>query len=426
MSDPRTDLPSPNSPNFALRVRETLMTYLGRQGNVLDRGVTFRDLINSGIASLPFNFINRPGVSPPLLPGPALEDKVDLTPPPTPTGFRATGAITHILVEHDEPTFPMGGGYLHTRVYGVQVNPGDPLPTFSDAVELHQFSGVIGAVPSNPATTWRLWIKWESKDGVLSASPAGGTNGLEVRTGEDVALLIEALTGNNPPQPFIFVPAPTVVNGVNVPPGTYIKDGLIQNGTITNAKIANAAIDSLKVADAAIATAKIADGAITTAKIQNAAITSAKIQDAAITTAKIQDLSVDRFKLAAQAVSVHANASGTDFCSAAVTIPPGVTGTIFAIAVTTGRSYTSSGGLSNISATLNLSLDGVTRTTYVPYNWSTAVHQSGGDGPTTTIFSSATVAISKQVSSGTYTVSGYMGGFPPGMEVNLAVFASWR
>ena len=287
MSDPRTDLPSPNSPNFAQRVRETLMTYLGRQGNVLDRGVTFRDLINSGIASLPFNFINRPGVSPPLLPGPALEDKVDLTPPPTPTGFGATGAITHILVEHDEPTFPMGGGYLRTRVYGVQVNQGDPLPTFSDAVELHQFSGVIGAVPSNPATTWRLWIKWESKAGVLSVSPAGGTNGLEVRTGEDVALLIEALTGNNPPQPFIFVPAPTVVNGVNVPPGTYIKDGLIQNGTITNAKIANAAIDSLKVADAAIATAKIADGAITTAKIQDAAITSAKIQDAAITSAKI-------------------------------------------------------------------------------------------------------------------------------------------
>lgn len=264
MSDTRTDLPSVKAPNFEQRVREVLMTYLGRQGNPLDRGLTLRDLISAGILKLRDGVTLRPGGPPPIEPGPAVggavDGAVDLTPPPQPTGFRATGAITHILVEHDEPTYPMGGGHLRTHVYGVQVNQGDPLPTFGDAVELYQFSGVIGAVPSNPATTWRLWIKWESKAGVLSVSPAGGTNGLEVRTGEDVALLIEALTGNNPPQPFIFVPAPTVVNGVNVPPGTYIKDGFIQNGTITNAKIANAAIDDAKIAN--LSASKITAGSV--------------------------------------------------------------------------------------------------------------------------------------------------------------------
>jgi hypothetical protein len=38
-------------------------------------------------------------------------------------------------------------------------------------------------------------LKWESIDGVLSASPAGGTNGFVVTTGQDVAKLLEALTG---------------------------------------------------------------------------------------------------------------------------------------------------------------------------------------------------------------------------------------
>ena len=52
MSDLRTDLPSVRAPNFEQRVREVLMTYLGRQGNPLDRGLTLRDLIENGIVAI--------------------------------------------------------------------------------------------------------------------------------------------------------------------------------------------------------------------------------------------------------------------------------------------------------------------------------------------------------------------------------------
>ncbi|MFY9184374.1 MAG: DUF1983 domain-containing protein [Limnohabitans sp.] len=192
----RNDLPPPSAGNFPQRVRETLMTYLGKQGNPLDRGLTLRDLIENGIIKLAKGW--RPGGDIPLLePGDAVAqgDEPDLTPPPTPTGFAVSAAISHVFIEHDQPAYLMGHGHLRTRLYGVTHTAGQPLPTFNNAVELGQFSGTIWALASNPATTWRLWIKWETNDGVLSAAPAGGTNGLEAVTGQDVATLLAALTG---------------------------------------------------------------------------------------------------------------------------------------------------------------------------------------------------------------------------------------
>lgn len=197
MSD-RKDLPTPNATTFETRVRETLMTYLGRTGDPLDRGVTLRDLLDSGLAKLrPGRTLTSGSVggsSLPILPV-TPDDEPDLTPPPTPTGFTVSAAISHIFIEHDTPDYTQGRGHLRTRVYGKIVQTGDPLPVFANAVEITQFTGKVHAHPSNPSTTWRLWIKWETVDEVVSVSPAGGTNGLEVVTGQDVSLLLNALAG---------------------------------------------------------------------------------------------------------------------------------------------------------------------------------------------------------------------------------------
>ena len=197
MSD-RKDLPTPSATTFESRVRETLMTYLGRTGDPLDRGVTLRDLLDSGLAKLrPGRTLTSGSVggsSLPILPV-TPDDEPDLTPPPTPTGFTVSAAISHIFIEHDTPDYTQGRGHLRTRVYGKIVQAGDPLPVFANAVEITQFTGKVHAHPSNPSTTWRLWIKWETVDEVLSVSPAGGTNGLEVVTGQDVTLLLNALAG---------------------------------------------------------------------------------------------------------------------------------------------------------------------------------------------------------------------------------------
>lgn len=190
----RLDIPSEKSPNFNQRIRETLMVYLGRQGNTLDRGLTLRDLVKAGLLTLTGQA--TPGSDDiPIAPGPAVVGSLDKSPPPTPTGFSVSAGISNVFIEHDEPRYTQGGGHRRTRVYGVTRLATDPKPTFDKAVEISQFSGQVYAYPTNPATTWHLWIKWETNAGVISASPAGGVNGLEVRTGEDVELLLEALTG---------------------------------------------------------------------------------------------------------------------------------------------------------------------------------------------------------------------------------------
>lgn len=191
----RNDIPSERAPNFNARLRETVMTYLGKQGDPLDRGVTLRDLIESGFATLrPGRIGSGPA---PLIPGGAIDPgtEPDLTPPPTPSGFALDAAISSVFITHDRPIYTQGHGHLRTRVYGKVVQAGDPLPLFADAVEITQFSGTVFAYATNPSTTWHMWIKWETVDGVLSPTPAGGTNGLSVTTGQDVGLLLDALTG---------------------------------------------------------------------------------------------------------------------------------------------------------------------------------------------------------------------------------------
>lgn len=84
--------------------------------------------------------------------------------------------------------------------------------------------------------------------------------------------------------------APFIVSGGTV----FIKDAMIQNGAITNAKIGSLAVDDAKIANLAVTEAKIANASIATAKIQDAAINNAKIANLAVTNAKINDLSATK------------------------------------------------------------------------------------------------------------------------------------
>jgi len=120
----------------------------------------------------------------------------DYTPPPTPTNFTGSAGLTYVFCETDPPTFTMGHGYLRTNIYGAKWPYTEAIgPTFTAAELVHQFTGQIGAFPSEPATRWCLWAKWETNDGIESVSPAGGAGGVVVETGQDVALLLELLTG---------------------------------------------------------------------------------------------------------------------------------------------------------------------------------------------------------------------------------------
>jgi hypothetical protein len=323
MNDTRKDLPPVSSPNFLEKVREALSVYLGNRGDKLDRGVTLRDLTDSGLVVVnPAYRTGSGGASPIGGAGPNAGGsyEIDLTPPPIPSGFTATAAISNLLVECASQRYTQGNGHAKSVLYGATWSAG-ALPVFSDAVVLTEFSGTVASHATNPSTTWHLWLKWVTVDGVYSTSPAGGTNGVVTRTGEDVETLVAAMTG--PGNPFTILATTTVFDGVTFPAGTYSSQAFIQDAQITNAKIANLAVDNAKIADlsvsaakitdatitttkiadAQITTALIGDAAITTAKIATAAITTALIGDAAITNAKIANLAVDTLNIKGEAVS---------------------------------------------------------------------------------------------------------------------------
>lgn len=199
MSDNRKDLPSVSSPNFLEKVREAMGTYLGNRGDKLDRGVTLRDLVDSNLIQLTPGFltgVGSNGRNPVAGSGTAVADayETDLTPPPTPSDMTLSAAISNIFIGHAAPTYTQGHGHARTIVYAATWTSG-ALPVFADAVKITEFTGTVFAHPSNPATTWHVWIKWQSKDGVLSTAPAGGTNGMVATTGQDVTTLLTALNG---------------------------------------------------------------------------------------------------------------------------------------------------------------------------------------------------------------------------------------
>ena len=249
----RKDLPPSSANNFLSRVREEVTIMMGNRGEPLQQVVRFLDLQNSALmkidpAFVAGGFTNRPIISGP---GPAVQPVyvADLTPPPTPTGFTASAAISNLLVQHDAPLFIVGHGYLRTVLYGAsRTSLTAPVPTFADAVQLTQFIGPVAAYPTNPSTIWHLWVKWMTVDGVLSESPAGGTNGFSVTTAVDVTRLVAALTG--PGNPFkVVTTSYTLPDGTVVPVGTYTSDAYMGSFVAARGQIGLLAVDDARIAN---------------------------------------------------------------------------------------------------------------------------------------------------------------------------------
>lgn len=125
----------------------------------------------------------------------------DLTPPPAPTfgDGDALGGISQVIITWSGIGYTQGNGNKQTVVYAVQKDPSDPtMPTFpGDAgiVAVAPHALTVLAIPSEPNIRWHFWLKFQTNDGVLSTTPAGGTNGVQATTGQDVQHLMDVLTG---------------------------------------------------------------------------------------------------------------------------------------------------------------------------------------------------------------------------------------
>lgn len=119
----------------------------------------------------------------------------DLTKPPTPTGLNATAGISSVLIEWGAPVYSAGHGHKQTNIYATKQPAGDETAyTFANAVRVDTAPGALTlrAMTSDPNIKWRIWVTWESVDGIES-DPAGGAAGVVVTTGQDVANLLAVL-----------------------------------------------------------------------------------------------------------------------------------------------------------------------------------------------------------------------------------------
>lgn len=348
--DKRLDIPAPGSPNFEARVREALQTYMGTRGDPLDKGLTLRDLTDIGL----LEYGGGRGASTTIRPGrvypniPTEDQTEDLTPPPTPTGFALDAGITNVFITHDAPTYTQGRGHDRTIVYGAKRNSGDPLPTFAQAAKIADFIGEVYGYPTDPATIWHMWITWRTRDGVESVTPAGGINGLQVRTGEDVQRLLDALNGQitgselNTELSQVIDDSMVGVKYLATQYGMRVQvaaDGRRLIGGYglmgTNSAERGPSIDFGVLANRFYVGAPSTDGAISSTRpfivqttpttingvdvpagvyiedgfIKNGTITNAKIANAAIDNAKIKDLSADKIKAGSIAVGQYIQSS---------------------------------------------------------------------------------------------------------------------
>lgn len=216
--------------------------------------------------------------------------------PPAPLSLTASGAMTSIMLEWEGGDY--GSCYAYAEIFRADVNDlGQAVLIGTTQSEV--FADAVGSDASH-----YYWVRFVNvKD---DRGPYNQTAGTLGQTAPDLAYVFSQLTSaynTTSAAPFFQLDAATTINGVSIPAGTYMKQAMIYNGVITNAKIGAAAVDNAKIADAAISTAKIADAQITTAKVASAAIGTAQIANAAITTAKINDADITTAKIADAAVT---------------------------------------------------------------------------------------------------------------------------
>ena len=329
-------------------MQEILGVHTGQRGHPLDRAVTVRELIDSGVAKEkndnPFN--PNAGTGPSDF-GPIDEGPGDLSVPPAPTGLTATAAFTAIILDWNgtSSSAPYGNhgfteiwrsrdnnlagatlrattnafiytdevGYNETYYYWVRY-----VSDTNVAGNFHNTNGVEATTLSNvSAVMTDLSETLANMPGYSVLTSADSTNAANITT---VSNTTSTINGNLNAMYVIkasvesngSVSAAGMLIGANANSGsnlqsyvqfqadkfaiwsgsTNVAPFIVSGGTvfIDSARIQDGAITNARIANATIQSAKIANGAITTAKIGDAQITTAKIGSAQITNALINDL----------------------------------------------------------------------------------------------------------------------------------------
>lgn len=370
----------PEAKRFATIVNDSIAQIKGEKGDPLDAAVTFRDLIDAGLAKRDI----RIGANGRIIGGSSSditignEEVLDIPPPPT--GVSADGAFQNIIIEWDTATF---FGFSHAEVWASSTN------SFASRVFVGQTTAAVFSHAVGTGQTRYYWIRFvntqdtpgpfnstsgtagttalidtqEIADGLITAAKLVDGAVTETKIAADAVtnakIAVNAIQGDviaasaitetkissnaissAKIQANAIIAGKIATNAIvagniqsnavtadKIQANAVVADKIAANsvtaakmvaGTITAASgiIGDLAISSAKIIDGAIINAKIGSAAVDNAKIANAAITEAKIGNAAISTAKIQDAAINNAKIANLAVT---NAKINDLSATKIT-----------------------------------------------------------------------------------------------------------
>ena len=187
---------TPSTKAYLKALGEALEVRLGRRGDVRDRAITLRELIDSGLAiklkSEPFNpnALTKTNIGLSPVGGPIV------TIPPAPSNLVASGAFKNVVLTWSDPNF-IYGNHAYTEVFRQNAQAADP-----DGIALAQTTSSAGDLTLN---------------GVLMTEDA--TNGTSINSSvqffQPTTVNIVSLTGNNSSLTFTVTGTNTADGAVN-------------------------------------------------------------------------------------------------------------------------------------------------------------------------------------------------------------------
>lgn len=187
----------PNVPNsqdrqqlqFQQAIKELVEIGEGVRGDPLDRKVTLRDLLGSGIARIKPGM--RPGDPGNILPG--IDGRPDMSTPPKPSGVVATPGLGTIFITWDSPRYSNHG---YARIYRAGEDNFANAAVIGTAAGTMYVDNLHGSEiddETGEARTYFYWVVFVSEQGV--EGPPHDVNGVSAAPAMDPEYVLKLLEG---------------------------------------------------------------------------------------------------------------------------------------------------------------------------------------------------------------------------------------
>jgi hypothetical protein len=91
------------------------------------------------------------------------------------------------------------------------------------------------------------WVRSVNKSNPTIVSALNAVSGTVGQTAPNIDYALNVLTGANGAQPFYYLPAPEVIDGINLPAGIYIKTAYFRDAAVRYFRAGEAVIDSANI-----------------------------------------------------------------------------------------------------------------------------------------------------------------------------------